>query len=99
MTYLKTFVPNSRPAYVAEPLVDGDRAVEIILEPIVAWQISYASDEDNDMASATPVTIYASLPSRYAVYYSDTDMWSISEITSDKGLDSLLEYFNSRVNV
>lgn len=93
MKFSKTVVPNSRPAYVAEPVADSDKTVEISLEPVVAWQVLYDADGNGDTASAIPVTIHT-LPSRYAVYFSDTDEWSVAEDTSNKGLDSLLEYFN-----
>ncbi len=32
----------------------------------------------------------------YAVYYSETDVWSIPENTSDKGLESLFGYFQKK---
>jgi hypothetical protein len=89
-------VPNSRPAYVAEP-VGGELGIEeICLEPVTAWKVLYYDDENSDMASSIPITIHAVLPGQYAVYYSDTDMWAIPELTSDKGLDSLLVYFQEQ---
>ncbi len=89
-------VPNNRPAYVAEPL-EGESGVEdIVLEAIVAWQVIYDHSSDTEVASAVPVTIHSSLPSTYAVYYSDTHAWSEPEGTMGKGLDDLLVEFRSR---
>lgn len=101
MPYSVAIIENSMPAYIAEPVTDENNVAEIILEPIVAWKVIYESTESNefsDTATAIPVTIHAGLPSTYAVYYSDTEIWSIPEVTTSKGLDRLLEYFQSNLD-
>ncbi len=72
MTSLVAIVPNSRPAFVAEPVSDENKVVEIVLEPVVAWKIVYESDpsnEFNDIATGIPITIHSGLTRDYAVYY------------------------------
>ena len=96
MKILVSIVSNSRPAYVAEPVTDGDKVTEIVLEPVTAWKVIYELDENSDVGSSVPITINM-LTSTYAVYYSDTDMWSIPENTCGKGLNTLLEYFQKSV--
>jgi hypothetical protein len=101
MKSLVAIVPNCRSAYVASPVSDGNKIVEIDLEPVVAWKIVYKEDAPNefsDIATGIPVTIHSGLPGDYAIYYSDTELWSVAEDTSGKGMDSLLKHFQEREN-
>ncbi|EHR40043.1 hypothetical protein [Alishewanella jeotgali] len=95
MKKLVSIIENTRPAYTAEPVTNAKGViVEILLESIVAWRVSYDESDDSDSSFAEPITIQCGLPSEYAIYYSDSERWSIPGITSDKGLDKLLIYFS-----
>ena len=96
MKKLVSIIENTRPAYIAEPVPNEKGViVEIWLEPIVAWKVSYDESDDSD-SFAEPITVQCGVPSEYAIYYSDSERWSIPEITSDKGLDKLLIYFSEK---
>ncbi len=50
MDFSISIVENSRPAYVAKPVFDGDKIFEIGLEPIVAWQVAFdPKDTDGEV--------------------------------------------------
>ncbi|NOY73949.1 MAG: hypothetical protein GXP14_16535 [Gammaproteobacteria bacterium] len=87
-------IPNSRPAYVAESCADENNNVgEVVLMPITAWRVEYSTDSGNDDACATPITTELGLPSNYAIFYSDTNQWSVPFDTWGTGMDDLLKHF------
>lgn len=97
MKEMVVIVPNHRPAYVAEPIFEDNNAVtEIDLNPIVAWKVVYTERPEEDSSFALPITV-ESLPSTYAIYYSDTETWVMPENCMGCGLAELLEAFNSKI--
>ena len=87
-----SIVSNSRPVYIALP-VEGDENhdFEVMLEPIVAWKIRYSDDDSNHANFAEPILNNLS-PSKYAIYDYETEIWSIPDYTSGKGLDTLVQH-------
>lgn len=101
MKNLTSIIANTRSAYVVTPVLDRKNAfVELNLEPVVAWKVTYDEyDASNDSDSfAEPITIQIGLPPKYAIYYSDSERWSIPEHTSGRGLDTLLIHFTKEDN-
>jgi hypothetical protein len=98
MKEMVAIVPNHRPAYVAEPISgDNNEVTEIRLNPVVAWKVVYTESSEEDSSFASPITA-ESLPSTYAIYYSDTESWIIPEDRMGDGLVELLEEFNLRAS-
>ena len=94
MNKLTTIVPNSRPAYVAEAITnENDSVDDVILIPIVAWQIESYSEKDNENLCAQPITTELGLPDNYAIYYSDTKVWSVPLDSWGSGLSDLIKHF------
>jgi hypothetical protein len=92
-TIKTSIVSNTRPVYIALP-VEGDENhdFEVMLEPIVAWKIRYNDNESNNANFAEPILNSLS-PDKYAIYDYETEIWSIPDYTSGKGLDTLAKYF------
>ncbi len=88
-----SIVSNNRPVYIALP-VEGDENhdLKIELEPIIAWKVRYSDHKKNLHDYAEPILNNLSA-SRYAIYDYETDIWSIPDHTSGKGLDTLVEFF------
>ncbi len=90
----KTIVTNSRPAYIAEACNDeNDNVDEVVLTPVVAWAIELNAKTENENYYATPITTEFGLPSKYAIYYSDTEQWSFPDDTWGSSLGKLLAHF------
>lgn len=88
-----SIVSNSRPVYIALPIEgDEDHDFEIMLEPIVAWKVRYSDDDSNHANFAEPIINNLS-PDKYAIYDYETEIWSILNYTSGKGLETLAEHF------
>jgi len=95
---LFTIVPNSRPAYVAQPNYDEDDNVyEMALEPIAAWKVVYEANLDDKNSTAIPITTEMGLPKEYAIYYSDTDQWQIPHDSCGQGLDALCKHYKEEL--
>lgn len=97
-----TVIPNTHPAYVAEPDFGekGSDVKGVNLNPVIAWRIEYDVDQPADSSStAIPITIDYGLPGYHAVYFSDSKRWSISDGESGSGLTALTEYFRENVVV
>lgn len=88
-----SIVSNHRPVYIALPVEgDEDHDFEISLEPIVAWKVRYSDHEKNIHDYAVPILNNFS-SSQYAIYDYETDIWSVPDYTSGKGLDTLVDFF------
>ena len=92
-----SIVSNSRPVYIALP-VEGDENhdFEVMLEPIVAWKIRYSDDDSNHANFAEPILNNLS-PDKYAIYDYETEIWSIPDYTSGKGLEELAKHLKERL--
>lgn len=90
-------VSNTRPVYIALP-VEGDENhdFEVMLEPIIAWKIRYSDDDSNHANFAEPIINNLS-PDKYAIYDYETEIWSIPDYTSGKGLKELVKHFKERL--
>ncbi|MEY8240021.1 MAG: hypothetical protein RPT25_06725 [Cycloclasticus sp.] len=94
MDTLVTIIPNSSPAFIAQPNYDEDDNIyEIDLEHITAWKVIYVANVEDNNSSTIPITPELGLPEMYAIYYTDTQKWQIPHHRSGHGLDSLTEYF------
>ncbi len=92
-----SIVSNSQPVYIALPVeADKDHDFEIMLEPIVAWKIRYSDDDSNHANFAEPI-LNNLFPDKYAIYNYETEIWSIPDYTSGKGLEELVKHFKERL--
>ena len=89
-------VPNHQPAFIAEPVKNGEEeVVDVDLDRVVAWRIDVRKNEQGKTSSmAVPVTVNIPVDdTNFVLYYSDTTQWEQYQGEVGKGLDSLLAHF------